>query len=201
MSMIISINGADFEPYQQVSLPPPLIKSIHKMDHASEVSEKTERSLAFEEVLKKSIPSAVSKYQETESQHKKNHKVVRAKDLMTSPVLTLTPFDTVEVARVLMAEKGIRHLPIVGNENKIVGIVSDRDIAIAKDNEILKVLMIKSILAAETQTLLVEIARVMLRHKLSSVPILNEERNVIGIITTTDLLDNILNQSNVELWT
>jgi CBS domain-containing protein len=52
------------------------------------------------------------------------------KSIMTPSPLTADKETSVEEAQKLMMEKSIRHLPVVDN-NKAVGILSDRDIALA----------------------------------------------------------------------
>lgn len=47
-------------------------------------------------------------------------------DIMTDRVFTVEPSDSMERARKLMAQHGVRHLPVV-NDRKIVGILSIRD--------------------------------------------------------------------------
>lgn len=49
------------------------------------------------------------------------------KDVMTTDVITITPQTTLKEAAGLMAEKWIRHLPVVESE-RVVGIISQRDL-------------------------------------------------------------------------
>lgn len=48
--------------------------------------------------------------------------------IMTSPVRTLTPEHTIEDALNMMSAYSFRHIPLVDDEENLVGIVSDRDI-------------------------------------------------------------------------
>lgn len=52
---------------------------------------------------------------------------VRARDIMTSPVVTITPDREVEDVAATMASKKIRRLPVVKNQ-KLVGIVTSADL-------------------------------------------------------------------------
>lgn len=53
--------------------------------------------------------------------------VVRAKDIMSSPLITIDPNAAVEEAAQIMARKQIKKLPVVEND-KVVGIISTSDI-------------------------------------------------------------------------
>jgi len=55
-------------------------------------------------------------------------KKVLVRDVMTRDPVTVKPTDTVETAKRLMAKIKARHLPVVDDEGKLVGIVSIKDI-------------------------------------------------------------------------
>ena len=48
--------------------------------------------------------------------------------IMTSPVFTLTPVNTIEDAMDMMSRYSFRHIPIVNEDENLTGIISDRDI-------------------------------------------------------------------------
>lgn len=50
------------------------------------------------------------------------------RDVMTAPVLFVRPNNTVEEAMALMTDKRIRHLPVLDEQNKVVGFVSIGDL-------------------------------------------------------------------------
>src|SRR6266568_2389464 len=58
---------------------------------------------------------------------KKLTKTVRVADWMTEGVLAVETFDSIAVARQLMAKHRVNQLPVLDNDN-LVGIVTDRDI-------------------------------------------------------------------------
>ena len=49
-------------------------------------------------------------------------------EIMNQDVVTLHPNDTIETAIRTIRTKGIRHIPIVDQNNHVVGIISDRDV-------------------------------------------------------------------------
>lgn len=54
-------------------------------------------------------------------------KTLKAKDIMSRPVITITPDTSVSAAAMIMKEKNIGHLPVVEN-GRLVGIVAEGDI-------------------------------------------------------------------------
>jgi CBS domain-containing protein len=59
---------------------------------------------------------------------------LRARDIMTSPVITISPSDTVAGAMELMTGRRIRHLPVV-ESGRLVGLVSIGDLVKARIEE------------------------------------------------------------------
>lgn len=53
---------------------------------------------------------------------------MRARDIMTSPVTTVTPETTVKKAAALLAEHGFTALPVTDAEERLVGIVTEADV-------------------------------------------------------------------------
>lgn len=56
------------------------------------------------------------------------HVGTRARDVMSSPVLTVRPdTDAAQAARILV-DRGIKHLPVIGEDGSLVGILSRKDL-------------------------------------------------------------------------
>ncbi|WP_024874411.1 CBS domain-containing protein [Saccharomonospora piscinae] len=53
---------------------------------------------------------------------------MRAKDIMSSPVVTVSPGDPVKRAARLLAEHGFTALPVVDDANRVIGIVTEADV-------------------------------------------------------------------------
>lgn len=53
---------------------------------------------------------------------------LKAKDIMTPRPVTIKPWDSVEQAAILMMDKRFGGLPVVSEDNKLVGIITDQDI-------------------------------------------------------------------------
>lgn len=50
------------------------------------------------------------------------------KNVMTTNVITAQPNDDITTIAITMLEKGIRHIPVVNKDNRVVGIISIRDV-------------------------------------------------------------------------
>ena len=55
----------------------------------------------------------------------------RAGDIMTFSAESVGPDTTVRQARAAMLEGGIRHLPVQGDDGKLIGLISNRDLLVA----------------------------------------------------------------------
>ncbi|MEF8710027.1 MAG: CBS domain-containing protein [Candidatus Accumulibacter propinquus] len=60
--------------------------------------------------------------------HGKASKDTRVSEIMTDKVLYVTPDRTVDECMAIMTEKHFRHLPVLDDEQKVLGIVSIGDV-------------------------------------------------------------------------
>lgn len=119
---------------------------------------------------------------------------------MADEVSTLVPASTLGDALELKRARGVRHLPVV-SEQRLVGIISDRDLRKALGRGLPKSTAISGLMANEPLTLdpeepLSRAASCMLEGKISSLPVVDDGR-LVGIVTLDDLLDHCI--SNLRL--
>jgi CBS domain-containing protein len=111
----------------------------------------------------------------------------------------------------LCEDKRIRHLPIVDESRQLVGLVTDRDLRYyvsprvgtisenRADRESLErpihLIMIRKVVVASADTPLWEAAQLMLDNRVGCLPVINLGRQVVGILTTTDLIRYIAQSS------
>lgn len=125
---------------------------------------------------------------------------------MNRAVVTISPSASLEEARLLMSAKNVRQLPVTGEGNRLVGILSDRDIREAmlpvgllpgsseKEMEgILAGTLVEKVMTRKVATASVsdslEDAIVLLHDfRVNALPVLDDEGAVAGIITRTDVL-------------
>lgn len=134
------------------------------------------------------------------------------KDFMTPNPEVVTPEITVPEAAQIMKKGGFRRLPVV-KEDRVVGIVTDRDLkeAMPSDanslsiwelNYLISKLTVGEIMTRNPITVsgtlpLQAAAKLMLEHKVGGLPVEREGR-LVGIITVTDVLRAFL-QCEAEL--
>ncbi|MHB8170403.1 MAG: acetoin utilization AcuB family protein [Thermincolia bacterium] len=111
--------------------------------------------------------------------------------IMTTPVITVFPNDTIPEAIDLARAKHIRHLPVV-EDGKLWGIVSDRDLR-TNDGATVREVMTSMVHMVHPLDPVDEAARLMYEHKIGCLPVVRGAQ-LVGIVTETDIL-----RSYVEL--
>ena len=129
---------------------------------------------------------------------------------MTRKVITVNPETTIFEAQELMAANRIRHLPVVVADNKLVGIVTDRDLRSAlpyrffkegispAETESLKSLRVKDIMTQKVITIppaytIQDALMVIQNSRVGALPVVDDEGRLQGIISVRDLLRAFIN--------
>ena len=129
-------------------------------------------------------------------------------DHMSAPVVTVKPDLPFQEALKLMREKHFRRLPVVDKKDKLIGIVSERDLLYASPSpasslsvwEInyllskIKVerLMSTSVVTTTAQTSIENAAHLMVTHKIGGLPVVDGDNHLVGIITETDIFTTLV---------
>jgi predicted transcriptional regulator len=111
---------------------------------------------------------------------------LRASEIMTTSILTLTVDTLVENAAKTMFENAISGLPVVDDDGRLVGVVSEFDI-ISKHGEKVGDIMTTDVVSVGEDTDPETIARLLTEQRIRRIPVVNEGR-VIGIISRSDLV-------------
>lgn len=115
--------------------------------------------------------------------------------MVKSPYV-VEPGSTVTEALEMMRELDIRHLPVVEDE-ELKGLVSDRDLREAAALKVKAPLMVSDVMKTEVyvtepETDIREVIRTMVEQKIGSTVIVNPNNEILGIFTTTDALEILL---------
>ena len=107
-------------------------------------------------------------------------------DVMTLNAATITEDSSIEEAAELMLDEKVTHLPVVSEEGKILGIVTAWDIskAVALKYDKLDEIMTRDVITALPQDPIESAAIKMRKHNISSLPVVNDQGRVLGLITT-----------------
>jgi acetoin utilization protein AcuB len=123
---------------------------------------------------------------------------MRASTPMTRDVIVVPPELPLAEAWAIMRRERIRHLPVVGG-GKLLGIVSDRDILIrAKLLESGEIVVEPQLLVGTAMTPapfvcgmstpVEEVVHVMTEKKIDAVPVVSADDELVGLVTSTDLM-------------
>ncbi|MHC1636075.1 MAG: homocysteine biosynthesis protein [Candidatus Methanospirareceae archaeon] len=108
------------------------------------------------------------------------------KDVMIRDVVTIKEDATIEEAANVIIKGEFTHLPIVSDNNKLVGIVTAWDIskAVARKYNRLEEIMTRKVITAEPEEPLELVVRKLEKYNISALPVINKKREVIGIVTS-----------------
>lgn len=135
-------------------------------------------------------------------------------DWMTKKVITATEDSSMLKISKQMKDFGIRRVPIINENNKVIGIVSDRDIKEASPSKattldmheltyLLSEIKAKDIMTRNPVTVyhtdtVEQVALHMLEKKLTAFPVVDEENHLVGIITEHDIFKVLVEISGAK---
>ncbi|MBL8750260.1 MAG: CBS domain-containing protein [Planctomycetes bacterium] len=139
---------------------------------------------------------------------------VQVGQFMTTDLFTVHPEDVVDLAASLMDWRHIRHVPVEDNEGRLVGLVSHRTLlrlvgqgmrGVERAPVAVKDIMRKDPITVTPSTPTLEAIELMRRHRVGSLPVVEEGQRLVGIITERDLIrvaamlfEKHLRESNAE---
>ncbi len=117
------------------------------------------------------------------------HAVKRAENGMIYDPVTIKRGSTVADALNMMKEFHIGGIPVVDEDRKLVGIVTNRDLRFERDlTRLIDEVMTKDNLVTTTQsTDLEEAAQILQQHKIEKLPVVDHEGRLVGLVTYKDI--------------
>jgi CBS domain-containing protein len=131
-------------------------------------------------------------------------------EIMTKDVVLINMDTPLGQAMEACSDKRIRHIPVVDENQKIVGLITDRDLrsfisprigTISENNSDrqnlrrpVHLIMLREVVTANPEMSIADAARSMIEHRVGCLPVVDPELHVVGLITTTDLLRYISEQ-------
>jgi len=134
---------------------------------------------------------------------------MKARRLMTREVQCILPETPLTRAWSLMKELGVRHLPVT-RDGRLVGLLSDRDLLarglIVREGTVPgfgtltagEVMSLNPIVCPQG-TAVSRIAYLMVEHQIDSIPIVSVDNQVVGLVTSTDLMSLLLKEKTAVL--
>ncbi len=125
-----------------------------------------------------------------DEQAEKVDRVKRSESGLIQNPVTLGPDRPIRDVRRLMERYGISGVPIVSDEEGLLGIITNRDLLFERDGSrpIREVMTAESLVTAPVGTTLEQAEAIMGRHKIEKLPIVDEEGRLRGLVTVRDIL-------------
>lgn len=118
-------------------------------------------------------------------------------DLMTTKIVTAAPETTLLEAIDVFVQHGFRHLLIADDQQRLAGVLSDRDalrhMARGNDPRTATVgdVMKREAIVVHPETRVTDAADLLRAHRINCLPVIDARRKLVGIVTTTDLLNTL----------
>jgi CBS domain-containing protein len=140
---------------------------------------------------------------------------MRAEDIMTSPVIRVTPDTSIKEAAAILIQRKISALPVVNLENELVGVISEADLVVLETEpdprrhaipsryrkkpipRVVGEVMTRDVIAVPEDADVALVARLLLQHHLKSLPVVIGN-DVVGIVARRDVL-KVLARSDLEI--
>lgn len=130
------------------------------------------------------------------------------RDRMSSPAITAKPDTPFQVALKLMHDRRFRRLPVVDDNGRLVGIISERDLLYASPSPAtslnvwelhhllsklqIREIMTKDVITVTPDTPIENAAHLMAENKIGGLPVVGENHRVVGMITETDIFETFV---------
>ena len=114
---------------------------------------------------------------------------MKVKDVMTTKVITVREEQTKQQAARLLSQHRISGLPVVRDENLLVGVVTEYDV-IAKEGKTVGDIMTRGVISVAADTELEEANHILVHERIKRLPVLDQGR-VIGIVSRADVVKEI----------
>lgn len=128
--------------------------------------------------------------------------IMIVEEIMRTQVLTLKKDDTIESALKILIENHLRHIPIVDDENRVIGIISDRDIRDASPSILnnngheallnpVEKIMTRNVITVHPLDFVEEVSAIFYEREIACLPV-TKDGKLVGIITEKDMLYTLI---------
>ena len=124
---------------------------------------------------------------------------------MTTPALTVSPDALLPEVRNIMNSRHFRHLPVVDEQQRLIGMITDRDLRSAYPSSILsedrrqailenvektpvRAIMARELISLTPLATLDDALYLLSKEKIGMLPVIDEEQHVIGVFSVQDLM-------------
>lgn len=131
----------------------------------------------------------IHKNMSIERQAEEVDRVKRSESGMIRKPITMHRTDTVRDARELMSRYRVSGFPVVDADNRLVGIVTNRDLRFARnaDDAIEQIMTSEGLITASVGTTLEDAEQVLHEHRIEKLPIVDADGLLVGLMTVKDI--------------
>ncbi len=132
----------------------------------------------------------IHRFMPPEKQAEEVSKVKRAENIVIEKPATIRPDARIGEAKELMRLLGISGLLVVNSENRLLGVITRRDVIFEDDDKLVRDCMTprSELVVAEEGITIEEAREIFRRHKVEKLPIVGEGWKLKGLITSVDLI-------------
>lgn len=121
----------------------------------------------------------------------------QAKDIMTTDIFAVKEDTDIYEAIQVLIEKKISGLPVINQDNELIGLLSEKDILeLLYDNNPKKNTvgdyMSHKIIKFQPHDSLIDICECLIKSNFRRVPIVSENKKIVGVISRRDIIEYIL---------
>jgi CBS domain-containing protein len=114
---------------------------------------------------------------------------MKAEDVMTTKVITITENQTKQQAARLLSQHRISGLPVVNDQNVVVGVVTEYDV-ISKQGRTVGEIMTRGVISITPDTDLEEVSHILVHERIKRLPVLDKGQ-LLGIVSRADLVREV----------
>jgi CBS domain-containing protein len=114
---------------------------------------------------------------------------VKAEDVMTTRVVTITEDQSKQQAARLLAQHRISGLPVVNADQVVVGVVTEYDV-IGKEGQTVGEIMTRGVISVTPDTELEEVSHLLVHERIKRLPVLDQGK-LVGIVSRADLVKEV----------
>jgi CBS domain-containing protein len=119
----------------------------------------------------------------------KGETIMKVVDVMTTNVITIPAHQTKQHAARLLSQHRISGLPVVNDEQVVVGIVTEYDV-ISKEGQTVGEIMTRGVISVTPDTDLEEVSHLLVHERIKRLPVLDQGK-LVGIVSRADLVREV----------
>ena len=159
-----------------------------------------------------SMGNSIESYSQEEIKNDELATPVFAREIMSTSLHTAYVYASLSSGESILNKNRIRYIPIISRDNKILGIVSHKDILLYTiqlyrksptdiEKSQLGDIMKTKILTGYPDTAIREIAKIMFEESVGALPIISRESSdLVGIVTRNDILKSVMLHTSMNLY-